>query len=64
MKTLVNTISVSLVDQSAKMIKITVSTIYGSVGGCGCGGSGLIPHDVVVSAKSRRRIRIGLIKRH
>ena len=43
------------------MIKITVFTIYGSVGG---GGSGLIPHDVVVSAKSRRRIRIGLIKRH
>ena len=45
------------------MIKITVFTIYGSVGGGG-GGSGLIPLDVVVSAKSRRRIRIGLIKRH
>ena len=45
------------------MIKITVFTIYGFVGDGGCGG-GLIPRDVVVSAKSRRRIRIGLIERH
>ena len=45
------------------MIKITVFIIYGSVGG-GSGGSGLIPRDVVISAKSRRRIRIGLIERH
>ena len=43
-----------------KIIKVKIFTIHDSVDCC----VGLIPRDVIVSSKSRRRIRSGLIERH
>ena len=60
MKLLFCTVYVSLVNPSAKIIKVKIFTIHDSVD-CRVG---LIPRDIVVSAESRRRIRSGLIERH